>query len=102
MIRSGRRLPGAVLGGALAAALPGLAAAHGEEAPRPELPGVLLAWPLDPVPLVAVAVAAAVYLWAVRRVTAAHPATPPRRWRGVAFLAGLGAILLALGSPVEA
>ncbi|MGH2455287.1 MAG: cytochrome c oxidase assembly protein, partial [Candidatus Limnocylindria bacterium] len=42
------------------------------------------------------------YLWAVRRVTAAHPATPPRRWRGVAFLAGLGAILLALGSPVEA
>ena len=43
-------------------ALPAAVLAHGQTAPAPELPGVLLAWRLDPLPLAGVAVAAIAYL----------------------------------------
>jgi putative copper resistance protein D len=76
--------------------------AHGETAPAPELPGVLLAWRLDPLPLIAVALVAMAYLWASRRVAGRHPRNPPRGWRSWCFLGGLAAIVLALSSPVEA
>jgi putative copper resistance protein D len=85
---------------ALLTALPALA--HGDEAPAPELPGVLLAWRLDPIPIIGVVLAAAGYLWAVRHVATRHPQNRPRGWRTAAFLAGLAAILLALVSPIEA
>ena len=75
---------------------------HGDEAPAPQLPGVLLAWRFDLVPLIGVAVAAAAYLWAVRQVAAGHPGNPPRAWRTWVFMAGLAAIVLALCSPIEA
>jgi putative copper resistance protein D len=78
------------------------ALAHGEVAPPPTVPGVLLAWRFDPIPIIGVLVAAVAYLWAVRRVTARHPANRPARGRTVAFMAGLVAILLALVSPIEA
>jgi putative membrane protein len=76
--------------------------AHGETAAAPELPGVLLTWRLDPLPLASVALAAAVYLWARRRVRVGHPRNPPHGWRTWCFLGGLAAIVLALSSPIEA
>ena len=84
----------ASIAAAVLAASPVLA--HGEEAPAPELPGVLLAWRLDPIPLVGVVMAAAAFLWAVRQVAGRHPANPPRPWRTAAFLAGLAVIAVAL------
>jgi putative membrane protein len=78
------------------------AAAHGETVAAPELPGVLLAWSLDPLPLAGVALAAAAYLWAGRRVASRHPRNPPRAWRMWCFLGGLAAVILALSSPIEA
>ena len=74
---------------------------HGETVAAPELPGVLLAWSLEPPVLVGVALAAAAYLVAERMVARRHPRNPPRAWRRWAFLAGLGGILLALASPIE-
>jgi putative membrane protein len=85
-----------------AAALAAPVAAHGDEAPVPELPGVLLAWRFDPVPLIGVVLLAVAYLWAVRGVATRHPRNPPRAWRTWTFLAGLAAILVALCSPIEA
>jgi putative copper resistance protein D len=83
------------------AALPGIASAHGEEAPPPDLPGVLLAWSTDPLPWIACLAAGVAYLWAARRVAANHPDNPPQRWRTVCFGLGLAAILVALVSPIE-
>jgi cytochrome c oxidase assembly factor CtaG len=94
-----------VLAAAMAIAAATLAmpvAAHGESAPAPELPGVLLAWRFEPLPILGVLLAAAVYVWSVRRVAARHPRNPPHAWRAWVFGAGLVAILLALTSPIEA
>jgi len=82
--------------------IPAVALAHGQSAPAPQLPGVLLAWRLDPLPVGGVALAAVAYLWCARTVAAAHPASRPPAWRTAAFLGGLAAILVALVSPVEA
>jgi putative membrane protein len=69
--------------------------------PAPELPGVLLAWSLDPFPLLGVALLGGGYMLAERHVAQRHPRNPPRPWRRWAFLGGLTAILLALSSPIE-
>ncbi|HEX6128043.1 MAG TPA: cytochrome c oxidase assembly protein [Candidatus Limnocylindria bacterium] len=93
----------AVLAGTLlATALPAVALAHGDEAPEPRLPGVLLAWSLDPLPLLSVALAAGAYLWAVGRLGAASTRSPHPRWRTLSFMGGLLTIVLALNSPIEA
>jgi len=92
-------LPAAVL---LLATSATQAVAHGPDVPAPTFPDVLLRWSLDPLPIVGVAVAAAAYGWAVRRVSRAHPENRHPPLRTVAYLAGLGSILLALISPVEA
>jgi putative copper resistance protein D len=81
--------------------LPAPAMAHGLTVAAPELPGVLLAWSLDPLPLLGVAVVAVAFLWAERVVAGRHPRNPPRRWRRWAFLGGLAAIVVALASPIE-
>ena len=91
----------AALGALLPAALPATAAAHGEAAAAPSFPGVLLEWSFDPLAIALIGGAAVVYLRAVRGVNAAHPRSPVPRWRSVAFLAGLFAIVVALLSPVE-
>jgi len=89
---------GAATGAWLASA--SLVLAHGETAPEPSFPGVLLKWSADPLPLLGVAVAGGAYLWAARRL--AHRRVPHPGWRTACFLAGLAAIVLALNSPIEA
>jgi putative membrane protein len=102
ILRLARRLalPWLVAAGALW--LAPRVSAHGETVATPQLPGVLLAWRLDPVPLAGVALAAMAYVWARQRVASQHPRNPPRPWRMWCFLAGLAAIVLALNSPIEA
>ena len=78
-----------------------IAQAHGVSAPEPVLPDVLAAWSFDPTVIVPVALLATAYLWAVRRVDRVHPANPVPSIRPVCWLLGLGAILLALQSPIE-
>lgn len=79
----------------------GVALGHNDHPPVPSFPGVLLAWTLDPLPIIGVAVAAFAYLWAERRVAVRHPANPVPRHRRLLFMGGLAAILLALASPVD-
>ena len=81
---------------------PAIALAHGDEAPVPRFPEVLLAWSLDPVPWIGVALAGGAYLWAVRRLSASSTRSPHPRWRTAGFMAGLAAMLVALASPIEA
>jgi putative membrane protein len=102
MTSNHRRLSAGALTLLAGLSLPAVAHAHGAAVPAPELPGVLLDWRLDPLPIVGVMLTAWAYLWAVRRVQSRHPSAPHRPIRTVAFLAGLGAILLALVSPIEA
>jgi putative membrane protein len=86
----------------LAASSPLPALAHGAPAPEPALPGVLLVWRFEPLVLIPVIVVAAAWLWLARFVTRQHPAHPPQTWRIAAFLCGLGVIVVALTSPIEA
>ncbi len=102
MARLRIRFPVALVALLAVAARPATALGHGPVAPAPTFPGVLADWRLDPLPLVGIAVAAAAYLAFERRVANSHPANPPKRWRRAAFLAGLGAIAVALLSPIEA
>jgi len=76
--------------------------AHGVAIATPTFPGVLLDWTLDPVPILGVAVLAAAYLSAERRIDRLHPAHPVPRLRRWLFLGGLAAILIALVSPIDA
>jgi len=64
--------------------------------------GLLLrpsSWPLE-WPLAAIALSAALYLLGGRM--SATPGAARKRWRGVSFYAGLGALALAVGSPIDA
>jgi len=96
-----RRLRPAVVAAAASLLVPLRASAHGEAVTPPTFPDVLLAWSFDPLAIALIGTAALVYLRAVREVNAAHPRAPVPRWRTVAYLAGLAAIVLALLSPVE-
>jgi len=78
-----------------------VALGHNDRPPVPTFPGVLLAWTLDPLPIIGVAVVACAYLWAERLVAQRHRANPVPRYRRWLFLGGLAAILLALVSPVD-
>lgn len=89
---------GAVIGWSLLA--PGVAG-HGVTPPAPVLPDVLLAWSFDPTVVVPLVLVAATYLVAVRAVDRAHPANPVPTIRSVCWLLGLGAIFVALQSPIE-
>jgi putative copper resistance protein D len=95
-----RLLPPAVL--LVLLAVPPPAFGHGIEAPAPTVGAVLAAWRLDPLVLVPLVAAAWAYLWAVRRVDAAHPTNRHPSHRTWLFMSGLAAIGLALVSPVEA
>ena len=76
--------------------------AHGQAAPVPQLPGVLLDWHFEPLAVGSILLAAALYLWAERQVARHHPQRPHATRRSVAFAAGLLALAVALLSPIEA
>ena len=92
-------LAGAALG-SLWGAVPALA--HGPVPTEPPTAAsLLLGWTFEPLPTLGMAVAVVWWLWAVRRVDAAHPANPVPRRRTVAFLAGMLALGVALLSGVD-
>lgn len=62
---------------------------------------LLLEWSLPPEVVAGLVLAGGLYLWGARRVTDAHPRHPWPWSRLACFLFGLGAVYLALGSPVE-
>lgn len=74
---------------------------HVGNPPRPAFPSILVAWTLDPIPIVGVLLAASAYLWAERRIAQRHPASRVPAYRRWVFLGGLAAILVALVSPVD-
>ena len=85
---------------ALAAAVPVLA--HGPVPTEPPTAAsLLLGWTWEPIPTLAIVASVAGWLWAVRRVDAAHPRNPVPRRRTVAFLAGMLALAFALISGIE-
>jgi putative copper resistance protein D len=88
------------LGAALGFA--GVAAAHGPVPDEPPSPAsLLLDWTFEPLPTLALLVALALWIWAVRRVDRAHPSNPVPRRRTVAFVLGLGALAVALLSGID-
>ena len=85
-----------------AAVAAGPVLAHGPVPTEPPTAAsLLLGWTWQPIPTLAIAAVVVWWLWAVRRVDAAHPANPVPRRRTVAFLAGLLALAFALISGIE-
>ena len=87
--------------GTLIASNAGQAMAHGIAAPEPTPVIALTTWSFDPLPSIAVFVAAGAYLVAVRQVNRPHPRVPIPAWRFAAWLAGLAVILIALVSAID-
>ncbi len=76
--------------------------AHGGVVPPPpDLAAFLLDWSFYPQVVIPLLGAAVAYLWAVRRVNAAHPASPVPVDRPVFFLLGLACLAVALLSGIE-
>jgi putative copper resistance protein D len=83
------------------AVLAGPVAAHGPvPTEAPTAASLLLGWTFEPIPTLAIAVTVGWWLWAVRRVDAAHRGNPVPRRRTVAFLAGMLALAFALVSGI--
>jgi cytochrome c oxidase assembly factor CtaG len=61
---------------------------------------ILRSWRFDPIIVLPLAAAAALYVRGVMRIRAARPSFP--RWRTACFLSSLGVFYLALQSPIEA
>lgn len=80
---------------------PSPALAHGAVPPMPRWPDTLLAWTINPLPLLAVVGAALGYWWLVRRVERRHHRNPVPRTRQWAWMGGLAAVVAALLSPIE-
>jgi cytochrome c oxidase assembly factor CtaG len=93
---------GSVIGAlAVSVALAGPVAAHGPVPTEgPTAVSLLLGWTFEPIPTLAIAVTIGWWLWAVRRVDAAHPRNPVPRRRTVAFLSGMLALAFALISGI--
>jgi putative copper resistance protein D len=91
---------GLAIAGLVAAA--GRVLAHGPVPEEPPTFGtLLLGWTFEPVPTLAIALAAGGWLWAVRRVDERHPTNPVPMRRTIAFLAAMLALALALVSGIE-
>ncbi len=77
-------------------------AAHGVAPTEPPSPtSLLLGWTFPPLPTLGILVATVWWIWAVRRVDAAHPANPVPRRRTVTFLLGMLALGFAVASGIE-
>ncbi len=96
-----RLLLSAGLAGIAAAGLPGLVMAHGDAAPKPEFPSILLAWTFEPLSVAAVAAGVIGYWWLVRRIAARHPRNQVPVMRHWFWYGGMAAIAAALLSPIE-
>ena len=95
------RLLASVAALALGAGGPRVALAHGPApASPPQQAELVLGWSFDPLVWIGLLGAGWLYLAGVRRVDRAHPATPVPRFRIASFLAGLGAIAVALQSGI--
>src|SRR6478672_3517875 len=71
-------------------AAPAAVLAHGPvPSEPPTVANILFGWSFEPLVLLPLVGSAAAWLTAVRRVNAAHPATPVPRSRTLAFLGGL-------------
>ncbi len=80
---------------------PGPALAHADDAaPAPTLASITQLL-FEPLPWLAALLAAVAYVYAVRRVNAAHPAKRVPAWRTLAWLAGLATVLIALETAVD-
>jgi cytochrome c oxidase assembly factor CtaG len=107
-----RLLPALAFAGLGGALLPTVARAHdGTAAQSGEILTALAAWSFDAPGVVLALALAAAYAWGYRRLRAAaatDPAPPGgrrfhfSRWRPAAFGAGIGLMLLALVSPIDA
>jgi putative copper resistance protein D len=83
------------------AVLPSAAQAHGQAPLEPSPATLIEAWSFAADVWLPVLLAALAYWKARDMVNQRHPANPVPRWRLWSWLAGLGAIILALASPVE-
>ncbi len=104
-MRSSRRLrvlPALPIGVAAWLVAAGPVAAHGGVPAEPPTIGTLLfGWTFEPLPTLAITAAVIWWFWAVGRVNAAHPANRVPRQRTWFFLAGIGAIAVALVSGID-
>lgn len=87
--------------GVLGTAPPSPLLVHLGPGSRPSVPAVLGAWSFDPALVLALVLAASLYLRGVVAFDRGHPGAPWPRGRAAAFLAGLAAIEVALQSPVD-
>lgn len=80
---------------------PSVALAHGESPGEPTLSTLWTAWSFEPDVWLAILLAGLGWVTVVRRVDRLHPANPVPRFRSWSWFGGLGAIVLALASPIE-
>ena len=96
-----RRSQVLAVGAALGAALtPAVALAHGPSSPQPSAMTLVTGWELDPLFLIPAALVSWLYIAGVQRVNRLHPRSPYPRRRIAYFFAGMGAMVLALASPI--
>lgn len=97
-----RRLRSSLAAAAFAVAfalLPSAALAHGGDAPKPSVSGLLTRWEFDPVFILVAGGATWWYVAAARAVSRTHPASPWPRKRLAYFLSGIGVMAFAVTSP---
>lgn len=88
-----------LVGAGILAMLPGVALAHGNDAPRPGAMELLTRWEFDPLFMVAAGGATWWYFATMRAVSRAHPKSPWPRKRSACFFGGIGVMALAVMSP---
>jgi len=84
-----------------AVSLPGSVAAHGDVPHAPTIATLWEGWSFELEVWLPIILAALAYGLAKRRVDRLHPTNPVPSWRMWSWLVGLGALVLALASPVE-
>jgi putative copper resistance protein D len=85
----------------LLAILPGTVLAHGDVPHEPTLATLWQGWSFEPDIWLPIVLAGLAYWLARRHVDRRHPDNPVPAWRMWSWMAGLGALLLALTSPIE-
>lgn len=87
---------------AAAALSPAIAFADGGAQPEPIFPGVLARWQIAPLFMVSLVIAVWLYVAGVARVNRMHPDSKVPRKRHACFGIGVGALVIALISPLGA